>query len=111
MNRDFFKVLVFDTLVKAAIKRLFVVVPLLGFGPIGVLVGFLIQKFADMAYEESKEMIIMNMIKFKNEANQKEFDSAFIKLKHIEKTASKEELNAAIKEAQKRMARFVRFDH
>lgn len=110
MSRDFFKVLVFDTLIKAAIKRLFIMVPLLGWGPIGILASFLIQKFADMAYEEAKEAIIMNAIKFKNEAQQNAFDKEFIKLKHIEKTASKEELNAEIKKAQDRMASFVRYN-
>lgn len=110
MNRDFFKVLVFDILVKAAIQRLFIMVPFLGWGPIGIVVGFLVQKLADIAYDEGKEMIQMNMIKFKNEIHQNAFDKEFIKLKHIEKTATPEELSSAIKSAQQKMATFVRYN-
>lgn len=110
MNRDFFKILIFDTIVKAAIKRLFLMVPFLGWGPIGILVSYLIQKFADMAYEEGKEAVILSTIKFKNEMHQNEFDKAFLKLKYIEKTATPKELEDAIKKAQESMAKFVRHD-
>lgn len=107
MKRDFFKVLIFDVIVKAAIKRLFLAIPFLGWGPIGILASFLIQKFADMAYDEGKEALIMSVIKFKNEIHQAEFDKAFLKLKHIEKTATQKEIEIEIKKAQDAMAKFV----
>lgn len=110
MKRDLIKVLLFDTLIKAAIKRLFIMVPFLGWGPIGIVVSFLVQKFADMAYEECKESLIMSTIKFKNEHHQAEFDKAFLKLKHIEKTATQKEIEDEIRKAQDALAKFVRHD-
>lgn len=104
---DLFKRLVFDMIVKAAIKRLFIMVPALGWGPVGIVVSYLISKFADMAYDETKEYIELNMIKFKNEKHQRAFDKEFIKLKMLEGSRNAEDIEKAIQEAQHRLADLV----
>jgi hypothetical protein len=80
---DLFKDLVFDTLVKAALQRLFSLVPLLGWGPLGMVISFYLTKFADLLYSGVKEFVEVESIPIKNEALRKEFDRASVKLKII----------------------------
>lgn len=111
MNRDFFKTLIWDIIVAQAIKRLFVAVPFLGWGPIGFVVSSLIKRFAAMAYETSKTMLEFESISFANKEHQKVFDRQFIKLKLLERQgASDQQLDEEIAHAQKALSDFVLYD-
>ncbi len=107
---DLFKSLVFDVLVKAAIQRLFILVPLLGWGPIGYIVSFYLTKFADLGYQSAKEELTFGLIKFQNAAHQAAFDKEFVKLSLMQnayQNFSEKEIKDEIKMAQDRMAEFV----
>lgn len=103
------KSLTFDVIVKAAIQRLFLAVPFLGWGPIGQVASFYIIKFADYGYEIGREIVVGWSYKFKNEAHQTAYDDEMIKLKMIEAdpSATEEDIKNAIKKAQDKMAEFV----
>lgn len=110
MNRDFFKILIWDLIVENAIKKLFLTVPFLGWGPIGFVVSTLIKRFAGMAYETSKRMLEFESIAFQNKEHQKNFDRQFIKLKLLERQgASDSQLDSEILYAQKLLSDFVRY--
>lgn len=80
---DLFKDLVWDTLIKAAIQRLFVALPFLGWGPIGWFVTFIITKFTDEFYAEVQMWVNIELIEFRNQEFQKSWTVANIKLKLI----------------------------
>lgn len=103
------KSLTFDVIVKAAIQRLFLAVPFLGWGPIGLVVSHYIIMFADFGYDIGREIVVGWSYKFKNEAHQAAFDDEMIKLKMIEAdpSATEEDIKNAIKKAQDKMAEFV----
>lgn len=105
-----FKDLVFDALVKAALERLFKAVPFLGWGPIGYVVTHFAFKFTNMVYEASKDFIVFKQIEFTNKSNQIAFDREFVKLKILSKTqgVSDAEIKAQIDRARDRMANLVR---
>lgn len=110
MNRDFFRILIWDLIVSRAIERLFTAVPFLGWGPIGYVVSSLIKLFANMAYDTSKQMLQFESIKFKNKEHEKNFNRQFIKLKLLEtQGASDSQLDSEVAYAQKVLADFVRY--
>lgn len=80
---DLFKSLVWENLVKAGIQRLFLAVPVLGWGPIGWIVSAVIFKFADMFYEAVKLQINLQLIVFNNAKFLAEYVDASLKLKEI----------------------------
>lgn len=101
------KTLVFDVMVKAAIKRLFTLVPLLGYGPIGWIVSALIFKLTDYVWLVGKEIVDFEIIEFKNKKHQESFDKEFMKLKLLEGSSNEKEIEQAILAAQKRMVDLV----
>lgn len=107
---DVFKSLVFDIIVKEVIRRLFLAVPILGVGPLGVLVTELIIRFTRMFYEYQKELITFYKFEFINETNQKAFDKELQNLKKLEQeNASEEQKQKALELAKRRMAFLVRY--
>lgn len=64
---DYFKPLIYDNLVDLAIKKLFSLIPWLGWGPVGAVVSFIIQKFATELYKLIKEWIDLEKIAFRNQ--------------------------------------------
>ena len=109
---DIFKDLIWDTLVKVALMKLFAAVPWLGWGPVGVLVGWIAGMLADALYEALRLAVDLQMITFKNEAHRRAFDDAGVKLKLIAKDKGIE--SPEFKEARVRhreaLAVFVKFD-
>lgn len=109
---DYIKLLIFDVIVKAAIQRLFLAVPFLGWGPIGLVVSFYISKFADFAYAIGKEIVMDIEFKFKNKEHQSAFDDELVKLKILENdNSSEEEIENGIKKSQDRLADLVVTKH
>lgn len=105
---DLIKKLLFDVVLKAALKKLFEKFPIIGWGVIGSIVTALINKFAEVTYDLGKELIVGGIISFKNEAHQNAFDKELIKLKLLERNgASEKEVEDAIKIAQERLADLV----
>lgn len=80
---DLFKDLLYATIVKAAIQRLFLIAPFLSWGPLGVLVSHYLTKFAMLLYEIAETFIDLKTVPIKNEKLRKEFERASIKLNII----------------------------
>ena len=78
---DFRKELILDKLVKAALKRLFLKIPALGWGPIGYIVTFIVTKVAELIYDEMKLVMELKKIEFTNSKFQEEYARRTLKLK------------------------------
>lgn len=108
---DLFKDLVWDLLVKAALSKLFAAIPWLGWGPVGILVGWIVGMLADYLYDAVKMTIDLQVIAFKNEQHRREYDKAGVTLKLIarDKGIDSPEFKAARDENKKSLSRFVTF--
>lgn len=108
---DLFKALVWNNLIKAALARLFLAVPFLGWGPIGVVVSWVVTKIADKLYDELEMIVNLQAIALKNEIHQREFDRASMKLHIIarEKGTASSEFKNAREHAKESLSQFVRF--
>ena len=108
---DLFKSMVWDTIVAAALRQLFVAVPLLGWGPFGVVIGWLASFFGNKLYALIRLSIEMEAIVLKNRAHQEAFRKAGLVLKIIaqDKGINSIEFKAARARHQKALAEFVRF--
>lgn len=109
---DLFKDLVWDNLVKAALSRLFVVVPLLGWGPIGFVVTWFATRFANQIYESVKMAIQLEAISLRNESYKRAFDAAHAKLAVIayKKGIHSPEFRQARDESKKALSQFAQFN-
>lgn len=106
-----FKDLVLDQLVKAAIQRLFLAIPFLGWGPLGWMVTFIINKFVDFLYDELEIYIEIKKIIFKNNKLKKAFNQESIKLKVFAENFGKdsEEFKNAKENSKKVFSDFIHF--
>jgi hypothetical protein len=78
---DLFKVLVWDSLVKFAISRLFAARPFLSWGPVGVIVGWALNLLADKLYAAADEFVDMTVIPIRNTALRAAYDRESVRLK------------------------------
>lgn len=78
-----FKDLIWDNLVRAAIKKLFAALPILSWGPIGWFVTRVIYKYADVLYIELRDAAKIKSIALRNKQLEKQFHLASIDLKVI----------------------------
>jgi len=108
---DTFKDLVWDAMVRVALQALFSAVPWLGWGPIGVVVGWIVGMVANYLYSSVKMAIDLNAIALKNEEHRRAYDDAGVKLKLIakDKGIDSPEFRAARDDHKKRLAAFVKF--
>lgn len=109
---DIFKRLVWDTLVSVMLKQLFSAVPWLGWGPVGLLVGWIVGMVADYLYVALEMAVDLQVIKFKNEAHRREFEKASVTL-HIlakEKGIDSPEFKSARDEHKKALSLLVQFN-
>lgn len=109
---DTFKVLVWDAMIKAVLAQLFKAVPILGWGPIGVVLTWVAQRFTDYLYTTAIMVFNVAKMPFLNEAHRVAFDDATVKLKII---AAGEGINSdafrkARDERKKALAVFVHFN-
>ena len=108
---DYFKDLVWDELVNAALGKLFAAVPFLGFWPISMAVTWLVVKYSDIFYHALKMMLQLEKILFVNEAHQKAFDRSSVILKILANTKGidSEEFRSAREENKRHLSTFTRF--
>lgn len=109
---DVFKTLLWDSIVKASIARLFIVIPWLGYGPLGIAVSIIITKFTDVMYHGLKLSIQLDRVVVLNDELRLAYNNSAVLLHVIAKDKgidSNEFKNARI-EHQKALSNFVRFD-
>lgn len=75
--------LAWDRLAQLAFTALVTKIPILGFGPFGVIVKYIINKFADELYFALKEKIAIDKIEMQNDELNAEFKNSSAKLKLI----------------------------
>lgn len=109
---DFFKDLVWDSLVNAAKTKLFAAFPILAWGPVGIITNYVILKYADQLYDFVKEFVDVSLIKIKNEQFQREYDRASVSLKILARTAAldSDEFKEARHAHRKALSKFANFD-
>ncbi len=81
MLEDLFKELILDKLIKASLGRLFSAVPMLGWGPIGIIITYFATKYGELFYEEMKLVINMEKIEITNSSFESAYHKAGVKLK------------------------------
>ena len=110
-TEQLFRSLVWDNLIKAAIKRVFMAVPFLAMGPLGKITVYILTKFADKLYVVLKEEVDVQRIIFRNRKLGREFGRASVKLKIIAKSKGidSNEFKNAREIHKKRLSDFVRF--
>lgn len=103
--------IIFDKMVKAALGRLFAKFPFLGWGPIGWFVSFIVQKYAEEFYEETKLHIKLAEIAAVNAVAEKAHTEADVELKQIAETKGVDSPEYKEKriEAHNRLADLVKF--
>ncbi len=112
LSIDFFKELAWEPLLKGLLAKLFTAVPLLGWGPIGYVITFLVMKYGDQLYEAFKLLVEVKTIKFVNKALQKDYDTASLSLKIIaeQKGIASEDYKKARDVEKENLSKYVRFD-
>ena len=110
-KEDLFKILIWDNLVRAALSRLFLLVPLLGWGPFGIVISHFAFKFADSLYDGTKEYIEITKIAMKNKEMEEAFNKASVKLYIIARDSGveSEAYRSAREEHKKSLSNLVRF--
>jgi hypothetical protein len=108
---DFFKAAVWDNIVKAALGRLFVFLPILGWGPIGFVVSWVVTHFTNQLYDLLKEAIQMEAIALRNESHRKAYERASVVLKVIalDKGINSPEFQKARDEHKRSLTQLIRF--
>lgn len=69
-----------DNLIEAVIKRLFINIPLLAWGPIGVVVSWIITSIGEQLFKTLQVSVDLTAIKLKNTEAQKQWESASVRL-------------------------------
>lgn len=107
-----FKDLIWNVLVKAALGRLFAAIPLLGWGPIGLIVTWIVSHFAEKLFDHMHEWIDFKMIFFKKKELQQAFDGEVLKLQGIfdEKGMDSDEFKAQREKSKEALSKFVKFN-
>lgn len=107
---DYFKDLVYDNMVEAALAQLFVAFPFLNFWPVNAMIRYIVMELTDNLYIAIDQFIDTARIPIKNEALKKEFASAQVKLKIIEGGygIESEEFKNARVENKDHLRRFIR---
>lgn len=78
---DFFKELILDELLKASLRRLFLKIPILGWGPFGIIITYFASKYATLLFEEINLLIDFKRVVITNESFGKAYNKAMFKLK------------------------------
>jgi len=110
---DAFKNLLWDSFVKATLFKLFTAVPLLGWGPFGMIITFFVSKYSNQLYEAVKYMINVELIVLKNYEAKKSYDIARIKLSILyhSKGQDSQEFKDAREIHKNILSNFVSWDH
>lgn len=79
--KDLFKDLIFKRITQTALTKLFLKAPILGWGPFGIVITFLINKYTSLLLNEIEKNIDLKKVTYKNKKLQMFFDKESIKLK------------------------------
>lgn len=112
MIEDFFKELILDNLIKASLRRLFLKIPLLGWGPFGIIITYFANKYAELFFEEMKMVVAIEKIKITNSEFESAYARASLKL-HITANnygTNSPEFKRIKHEAKEALATLVQFD-
>lgn len=106
-----FKGLIWDLLISALLKKIFAALPILGWGPIGWLVTFIVGKLADALFEVLAEFVNFQVIVLRKEALAKEYAVQSYNLKQLadSKGIDSDEFKAQREKAKAALAQFVKF--
>lgn len=112
MIEDFLKELIVDKLVEASLQRLFLAVPILGWGPFGIIITYFAKKYAEILFNEMKYHVMVQKIKFVNASFQKEYHTKSLNLKIISKNCGPDstEFKEAKNEAKKALKNLIHFN-
>jgi len=99
-------------LVKLATARLIAALPFLGWGPMGLITGAVVAMVGSAVYDAMADVFNLQVIPFKNEALQRQYDTETVKLKIIAHNygVDSEEFKKAKKDAVAVLARLAKFD-
>lgn len=108
---DLFKDLAWDSLVNALLMWLFAQAPWLAWGPLRLVTTFVITHLTDKLYSLLDGAADMTRIVFRNEAHQREYERASVRLKILarDKGAESEEFRNARAEHRAALSDLVRF--
>ena len=82
---DLFKDSVWGPLVKASLAQLFKSVPILGFGPIGWVVNWIVMKVASDIFDKMEDVIDLERISFNNHQLHNEYIASLMRLRLVER--------------------------
>lgn len=108
---NIFEDLIWKAVVAAALKLLFAAVPWLGWGPIGWIVWFLANKFAEMLFQVLSDFINFEAIVIKKHGLAKEYATQSILLKNLadSKGIDSDEFKAQREKAKLALSKFIQF--
>ena len=107
-----FKKLVWYNLIEAVLERLFVSMPLLAWGPIGVVVSWIVTSIGEQLFKALQTSIDVTAIKLKNVEAQKEWERTSIRLWFIaeDEGINSEKFKQAREYEKEAFSKFVRFN-
>ncbi len=82
---QFLKDVAWAALVKFATARLIAALPFLGWGPMGWITGIVVSMVGAAVYDAMAEAFKLEMIEFRNEQFQRQWDTESVKLKIVAK--------------------------
>lgn len=108
---EFIKDVAWAALVKLATQKLIAALPFLGWGPMGWITGAVVGMVGSAVYDAMAEAFNLQMLNFNNEAYQRQYDSASVKLRIIARDfgTESEEFKKARKENAEALSRLIKF--
>jgi hypothetical protein len=107
------KEVIYDSVVKAAIKRVIAALPFLATPVIGPVLAYilssLITRLADLLYKELSLFVTFSVIDFQTEQQKRKYEAAVEALKAATQTKNQKEIERAKKEFQDRLRDVIRF--
>ena len=112
LDSSIFTDLILKGLARKALAVLFIKLPVLGWGPIGIIITLIVDKLIEQISQELEDKIDVKAIVFKNEKLEEEYSDASIKLKIIGSNygIDSEEFKKEREDAVKKFHKFVMFD-
>ena len=109
---DAVKELIWDSIVKDSMTKIFVVLPILGWPPFALLINFLVKTYSDYLYQALRGLLSEQMILFKNENALRQFKKSAAKLREVaEKNGvNSVEFKETRNENKKLFENFIRYD-
>jgi len=106
-----FKSLIWDSLVKAALVKLFVAFPFLNIWPLSWFIKYFSEKYSDQLYVMIEKFVDVSAIVLKNETAKNEYNVQSVKLLIIarEKGIDSKEFKDAREIAKTKLAAFIQF--